>query len=68
LSIISALKKAVDEGYTIEKCVDDMTLRSWKGFNVEWMANGGKNEKNGRSGGKVGFSDARRPGDTDWLG
>jgi len=35
--LISQFSAAVENGFTITECVDEMTNRSWAGFKAEWM-------------------------------
>ena len=64
-SLIKELRLAVDEGYSVESCVDKMTNRSWKGFEAKWMSRE-KNGKNRKGGNQTGFTDAGKPGRTNW--
>lgn len=36
-SLVKQMKLAIEQGLTVEQCVDEMTNRSWTGFKVEWM-------------------------------
>ena len=38
-AIISQFEKAVQCGYSVDQCIDEMVVRNWTGFKAEWMEN-----------------------------
>ena len=40
-TILRAIKKAVDAGYSVESCIGQFVTSGWKRFNVDWMKDNG---------------------------
>lgn len=65
-TFINSLKKGVEAGYSIEVCIGEYISSKWTRFNHEWI----KGDRNGTSKGRnkqYGFTEPKKPGETDWL-